>query len=76
MKARVLSHEERLEMTRRNSRLLFDQVRKSKDLPQAAPGVEDLPKCNSDICEYCGSTNLFHEAGCVRCINCGWSRCG
>ena len=26
------------------------------------------------VCPECG-TKLFHEAGCVRCYSCGWSRC-
>ena len=76
MKARVLSHEERLEMTKRNTKLLFEQIKNGKDLPPATPGIENLPKFNPDVCEHCGSTNLFHEAGCVRCIDCGMCRCG
>ena len=26
------------------------------------------------VCPECG-TKLYHEAGCIRCYSCGWSRC-
>ena len=27
-----------------------------------------------ELCPVCG-TKIIHEAGCVRCTACGWSRC-
>lgn len=26
------------------------------------------------VCPECG-TKLYHEAGCIRCYSCGWSKC-
>ena len=28
----------------------------------------------AEVCPVCG-TKILHEAGCVRCTACGWSRC-
>ena len=76
-KAKILSHEERLAMTRKHSMLLQD-IREGKDLPPAYPGAEET---NAQIvddenhCEYCGA-ELIHESGYVKCPNGCWSKCG
>ena len=75
-KAKILSHEERLAMTQGHSALLRG-IRDGKDLPPAYPGAEEHsePKFDDVHCPYCG-TELIHEAGCVKCPNGCWSKCG
>ena len=29
----------------------------------------------TDTCPACGSPNIRREGGCLKCLNCGWSRC-
>ena len=76
-KARVLTHEERLAMTRKHSTLLQD-IREGKDLPPAYPGAEET---NAQIiddgehCPICGA-KLRHVGGCLECPNRDWSKCG
>jgi len=26
-------------------------------------------------CPECGSSNVIHQAGCDRCLDCGWNAC-
>lgn len=33
-------------------------------------------KVKGDKCPKCGQESLVRESGCVRCSNCGWSKCG
>jgi hypothetical protein len=37
--------------------------------------VEENGNNKVEKCPVCGSTRLKHEAGCVVCIDCGWSEC-
>lgn len=75
-KAKVLSHEERLAMTKKKSNLL-QSIREGKDLPPAYPGIEDLPqeKFDENHCPECGGEMTPFE-GCYRCKKCGLTRCG
>lgn len=42
----------------------------------AYPGAEEHQEpAYYDACPYCGG-KLTHESGCVKCIACGWSKCG
>ena len=77
-KVSPLSHEERLAMTRRKMearqslKRLNNNVRILNDDPD-----EFINESNDDsnICPNCKSTGIIHESGCVRCVNCGWTRC-
>ncbi|MBR1658121.1 MAG: hypothetical protein IJ697_06620 [Synergistaceae bacterium] len=76
-KARILSHEERLAMTWRNSKLL-QEVREGKNLPPPVSGSEEFNEKNLNDekhCPYCG-TELRHVGGCLECPNKCWSKCG
>ncbi len=43
----------------------------------AYPGAEEHQEpAYYDACPYCGHHKLIHESGCVKCIVCGWSKCG
>ena len=76
-KARVLTHEERLAMTRKHSMLLQD-IREGKGLPPAYPGADET---NAQIendgvhCPYCGA-ELRHVGSCLECPNKDYSVCG
>ncbi|MFP3167458.1 MAG: hypothetical protein RXQ68_03485, partial [Candidatus Nanopusillus sp.] len=37
--------------------------------------VEENENNKVEKCPVCGSTRLKHEAGCVTCMDCGWSEC-
>nr|MCG2867980.1 hypothetical protein [Candidatus Nanopusillus sp.] len=37
--------------------------------------VEENGNNKIEKCPVCGSTRLKHEAGCVVCMDCGWSEC-
>jgi ribonucleoside-diphosphate reductase alpha chain len=28
------------------------------------------------LCPKCSQPGLVHEAGCLSCVHCGWSKCG
>ena len=77
MKAQTL---DRIELTKR--KMAFKEAIKHADDIPAYPGVEELlreeneRKKNGDFCPVCGRTKLIHESGCVKCIACGWSKCG
>ncbi|MBR2208976.1 MAG: hypothetical protein IJ859_09255 [Synergistaceae bacterium] len=76
-KARVLTHEERLAMTKGHSSLL-QEIRESKDLPPAYPGAEEINEKNfndANHCPVCGG-ELIRFEGCYRCKKCSWSKCG
>lgn len=74
-KAKILSHEERIAMTKGRSSLL-QSIRDGKNLPPTYPGIEKLQDENFDEnhCPKCGA-ELIHESSCVRCPNGCWSRC-
>lgn len=80
-KVSPLSHEERLAMTRRKmearqslKRLNRSNVRILNDIDEADEFINESNN-NSDICPNCKSHGIIHESGCVKCINCGWTRC-
>ena len=76
-KARILTHEERLAMTRKNSGLL-QEVRDGENLPPAYPGAEEVNEKildDENHCPFCGA-ELRRVAGCVECPNKCWSKCG
>lgn len=77
-KAKILTHEERLELTRR--KMAFQEMMKMKqsDEVTAAPGAEEHQEqqLHGDTCPFCGRNTLIHESGCVKCIACNWSKCG
>ena len=76
-KARILTHEERLAMTRKNSRAL-QEIKDGENLPPAYPGAEKLNEKIPDDenhCPECGA-ELIHLGSCVECPNKCWSRCG
>lgn len=76
-KARILTHEERLAMTRKNSGFL-QEVRDRENLPPAYPGAEEVNEKildDENHCPYCGG-ELVRFEGCYRCKNCGYSKCG
>mgnify|MGYP007101855983 CR=1 FL=1 len=52
---------DRLEFTKRRTRLLRTEERLITDKPE----VITCPECGAE---------LIHEAGCLRCL-CGWSKC-
>ena len=74
MTARMFSHEERLEMTRR--KMAFkESIKHAHEIP-AAPGAEEHPEPVFDEhhCPMCGG-ELTRWEGCYRCKKCGWSKC-
>ncbi len=73
MKAKPL---DRVELTRR--KMAFKEAMKHAHEVPAAPGAEEHqePEIIGDICPFCGRNTLVHESGCVKCIACGWSKCG
>ena len=76
-KAKILSHEERLLMTRNRSTLLQD-IREEKDLPPPFPGAEETNaqiKNDGIHCPYCGA-ELIHVGSCLECPNRDYSVCG
>ena len=74
MSAKILSIEERLEITRR--KMAFRENMKHAHKVPAAPGVEEHPEpmFDENHCPYCGG-DLMRFEGCYRCKKCGWSRC-
>ena len=75
--ARVLTHEERLAMTQKNSGFL-QKERDGKDLPPVHQGVEEVNEKvldNKNCCPDCGGELVRFES-CYRCPNCGYSKCG
>lgn len=74
MKARIFSHEERLEMARRQM-AFRENMKHAYEVP-AAPGVKDHPEPVFDEhhCPLCGG-ELTRWEGCYRCKKCGWSKC-
>lgn len=39
-------------------------------------GQRQMGVMASGTCPDCGSSNLSYSEGCIRCLNCFWSRCG
>ena len=76
-KARILTHEERLAMTRKRSALL-QEIRDGKNLPPAVLGAIETLEATLDDGEHCPicGAGLLHVGGCVECPNKCWSRCG
>ena len=37
--------------------------------------VSSMPEKNIDKCPDCGEP-IIHEGGCIKCMNCGWGKCG
>ena len=74
MTARMFSHEERLEMTRR--KMAFKESMKHAHEVPAAPGALEHPEPVFDEhhCSLCGG-ELTRWEGCYRCKKCGWSKC-
>lgn len=74
MTARRFSHEERLEMTRRQ--MAFRESMKHDHKVPAAYGAEEHPEPIFDDyhCPMCGG-ELTRWEGCYRCKKCGWSKC-
>ena len=71
MKAKSL---DRVELTRR--KMAFKEAMKHAADTPAYPGAEEHQEPTYyDACPYCGG-KLTHESGCVKCIACGWSKCG
>ena len=73
--SRILSHEERLEITRR--KMAFRENMKHAHEVPAAPGVQehlDPVIFDANHCPECGG-ELGPWEGCLRCKKCGWSRC-
>ncbi len=64
-KARILTHEERLAMTRKNLQPAY---------PRAEEINEKIPE-DENHCPECGA-ELIHLGSCVECPNKCWSRCG
>ncbi len=38
--------------------------------------IEDGTKVNDHVCGECGDEGLVYEEGCLKCISCGYSKCG
>lgn len=74
MSAKILSHEERLEITRR--KMVFRENMKHAHEVPAALGAEEHPEpvFDENHCPYCGG-DLMRFEGCYCCKKCGWSRC-
>lgn len=70
---------DRLELTRRNTRLLHN----NKETPRSEPPDNKLsnhveyPKAEhkGDKCPMCGQYTLHHVEGCETCHACGYSKC-
>ena len=76
-KSKFFTHEERLAMTRKNSRFL-QEIQDKKNLPSGYPVNEDVNKKildDENHCPVCGA-ELIHQGGCVECPNKCWSKCG
>lgn len=76
-RAKILTHEDRLAMTRKHSTLL-SSIRGGKDLPPAYPGAEETNARiidDGEHCPICGA-KLRHVGGCLECPNRDWSGCG
>ena len=61
---------DRLELTRKNSRLL-----RNNDAPK--PEISDAPEDeqHGTKCPKCGQYTVHHVEGCETCASCGWSAC-
>ena len=73
-KAKLPSHEERLELTRR--KMAFREMLKHMSEVPAAPGAEEHQEPLLDdehSCPICGGELVRYE-GCYRCKKCGWSK--
>ena len=48
----------------------------ARDVPVAAvkPGMVAMPQLGP-LCPKCSQPGLVREAGCLSCLNCGWSKC-
>ena len=62
---------DRLELTRKNSRLL-----RNNDAPQAKAPETPEPEHHGGLCPKCGQNTLHFMEGCMTCVACGWSACG
>ncbi len=73
-KAKLPTHEERLEATRR--KMAFKEAMKHAHEVPAAPGAEETPEPEFDgvHCPICGA-EVIHESSCLRCPNWDWSKC-
>jgi ribonucleoside-diphosphate reductase alpha chain len=38
--------------------------------------IPDGTKVSDHTCGECGDEGLVYEEGCLKCINCGYSKCG
>ena len=74
MAAKIFSHEERLELTRR--KMAFRENMKQAYKVPAAPGAEEHSESVFDEhkCPICGG-ELTRWESCYRCKKCGWSKC-
>ena len=75
MAAHFFTHEERLEMTKK--KMAFrESLKYTNDIP-AAPGAEEHQEkeIKGNLCPNCNTEGIIHESGCIRCVNCGWSKC-
>ena len=61
---------DRLELTRKNSRLL-----RNNDAPK--PEIPNVPEeeRHGTKCPKCGQYTVHHVEGCETCASCGWSAC-
>ncbi len=74
MPAKILSLEERLELTRR--KMAFrESVKRANEVPTASSAGEHPESVfDENHCPYCDG-DLMRFEGCYRCKKCGWSRC-
>ena len=76
-KAKILSHEERLQLTRHKFNSNSQVVIPEKYTRENSPFLkmrEELQLDDEHTCPVCGGELVRYE-GCYRCKNCGWSKC-
>ena len=76
-KAKILSHEERLQLTSRKFNSNSQVVIPEKYTRENSPFLkmrEELQLNGEHTCPMCGGVLVRYE-GCYRCKKCGWSKC-
>ena len=76
-KAKILSHEERLQLTSRKFNSNSQVVIPEKYTRENSPFLkmrEELQLDGEHTCPMCGGELVRYE-GCYRCKKCGWSKC-
>lgn len=46
------------------------------EVPESDNLVMGTSQMARDACPACNAPSLVYEAGCAKCLSCGWSRCG